>query len=273
VLTELALRIRILLSSLVLAILVATVPHQTFARQASAQQMSLLQASQDEQLRRVFAYTEAYREHLPSLECEETMLSQRVKNGKVKREVKIKATLRELRDENEPGGFRDEYTLQSGHGKPVKPDFSALPYFVYHVFANSLAIGESPRPACFDYRFATLDDGQTLQFNIDAKPGLPDPSCKKIPDNYRKMMLIDTASGAVRRVERRMSQEFADANLEIPYVAIDYAPQKLGEETFWLPIRFEAVDLHQQGRMIAAYSNFHRYAAVAKVLPKTGPAK
>jgi hypothetical protein len=238
-----------------------------------AQQTSIRQTSNDEQLHRVFAYTQAYREHLPSLECDETMLSQRVKNGKVKREVKIKATLRELRDETEPGGFRDEYTLKSRNGNSTKLDFSALPYFVYNVFANSLGIGESPRLACFDYRFTTLDNGRTLQFNIDSKPGLPDPSCKKIPDDYHKMMLIDSASGAVRRVERRMSADFADANLEIPYVAIDYAPQKLGEETFWLPIRFEAVDIHQQGRMIATYSNFHRYAAVAKVLPKTLPAK
>jgi hypothetical protein len=98
--------------------------------------------------------------------------------------VQIKATLRELRDENEPGG-RDDYTFKSVDGKPAKPKFGT-PYFVYNVFANSLGIGEDPRPACFDYRFATLDDGRTLQFNID-------PSRKKIRDDYHKMMLIDTA--------------------------------------------------------------------------------
>jgi hypothetical protein len=264
---------KILTSRLLLAIPLLFGVQATSAQQTLGQLTSVQQTSNDEQLRRVIAYTQAYREHLPSLECDETMLSQRVKNGKVRRQVNIKATLRELRDADEPGGFRDDYTFQSKSGKPVKPDFSALPYFVYHVFANSLGIGESPRPACFDYRFATLDDGRTLRFNIDSKPGVPDPSCTKIPDDYHKMMLIDTASGAVRRVERRMSPEFADANLEIPYVAIDYAPQKLGEEIFWLPIRFEAVDLHQQGRMIATYSNFHRYTAVAKILPRTAPVK
>jgi hypothetical protein len=225
------------------------------------------QTSNEEQLRRVIAYAQAYREHLPSLECDETMLSQKVKNGKVKREVKIKATLRELRDRNEPGGFRDDYTFKSVNGKPDKPDFGTLPYFVYQAFANGLAVGESPRPTCFDYRFATLDDGRTLQFNIDSKPDVRDPSCNKIPDDYHKMMLIDTASSAIRRVERRISPHFADSNLEIPYITIDYAPQKLGEETFWLPIRFEANDLHQQGRMIATYSNCHRYTVVSRILP------
>ena len=242
---------KILTSAFLLAIPLLVTTQQTF---------------DEEQIRRVIAYVQAYREHLPSLECDETMLSQRVKNGKVNWEVKIKATLRELRDENEPGEFRDEYTFKSVDGKPAKPHFRT-PYFVYNVFANSLGIGESPRPNCFNYRFATQDDGRTLQFNIDSKPGVRDPSCKKIPDDYHKMMLIDAASGAVRRVERRISPEFADNNLEIPNVIIDYAPQRLGDETFWLPIRFEASDLHQEGRMIATYSNFRRYIGDAKIRP------
>jgi hypothetical protein len=242
---------KILTSALFLAIPFLVTAQQTF---------------NEEQVRRVIAYAQAYREHLPSLECDESMLSQRVKNGKVKWEVKIKATLRELRDENEPGGFRDEYTFQSVDGKPAKPHFKT-PYFVYNVFANSLGIGESPRPNCFDYRFTTLDDGRTVQFNIDSRQGVRDPSCKKIPDDYHKMMLIDTASGAVRRVDRRISPQFADDNLEIPNVMIDYAPQRLGEETFWLPTRFEANDLHQEGRMIANYSNCRRYVGIPKILP------
>jgi len=251
---------KILTSAFLLAIPLLVIPLLVMGQQTPGQQ-----TTNEEQVRRVIAYAQAYREHVPSLECEETMLSQRVKDGKVKRQVKIKATLREVRDKSEPGGFRDDYTFKSGDSRPAKPD-SRTPYFVYNVFANSLGIGDNPRPTCFDYRFATLDDGRTVQFNIDAKPGVRDPSCTKIPDDYHKMMLIDTASGAVRHIERRVSPEFADKNLEIPYVAIDYAPQRLGEETFWLPTRFEAIDLHQQGRMIATYSNCHRYTVVTKIV-------
>lgn len=244
------------------------IPLLGVAQQTSSQETDGQQVSNEEQVRRVIAYTDAYRKHLPSLECDETMLSRRMKNGKVKREVKIKATLRELRDEKEPGGFRDEYTFNSVDGKRAKPNFdtSSLPYFVYKAFANGIGIGESLLPACLSYSFATLDNGRTLQFKIDSKQNFRDPSCNKIPDDYHKTMLIDTASGAVRRVERRMSPEFADYNLEIPYIAIDYAPQRLGEETFWLPTRFEAVDLHQEGGMIASYSNCHRYTVVSKIV-------
>jgi hypothetical protein len=244
-------RMKILASAILLAIPLL----------ASAQQKI-----DEKQIQQVIAYVQAYREHLPSLECDETMLSQTVIKGKVKEEVKIKATLRELRDENEAGGFKDYYTFKSVDGKPAKPNFRA-PYFVYNVFANSLGIGESPRPACFDYRFATLDDGRTLQFNLDSKPGVHDPSCKKISEDYHKMMLIDMASGAVRHVERHLSPQFADNHLEIPSIVIDYAPQRLGKETYWLPVRFEASDPAIEGRMIATYSNFHRYIGVVKILP------
>jgi hypothetical protein len=224
------------------------------------------QSSDDPRLAQIIAYARSYREHLPSLECDETMLSQSVKKGKVKEQVKIAATLRELRDESEAGGFRDEYTFKTVNGKAARLHFKK-PYFVYNVFANSLGIGDSAQPRCFDYRFTQLDDGKTLQFNMDLKSSIPFGLCSKIPDDYRKMMLIDVASGAVRRVERSISPAYAAKTLEIPYVAIDYAPQQLGEETFWLPVRFEASDPVQEGRMIATYSNFHRYNGVAKIVP------
>lgn len=224
------------------------------------------QPATDEQIQRVIAYAQTYRQNVPSLECDESMLSQRVLGGKVNWEVKIKATLRELRDQNEPGGFRDEYTFKSVNGKKAKPHFKA-PYFVYNVFANSLGIGEKPLPACFTYRFSTLEDGRTLQFTIDSKSDVRDPACRKIPDEYHKLLLIDAASGAVRHIERTISPDFAEENLEIPSIVIDFAPQKLDAETFWLPVRFEARDLKLEGRMIATYSNFHRYIGEAKILP------
>jgi hypothetical protein len=82
---------KVLISAFLLAI-----PLLAVAQQTSGQQTSGNQTSTEEQVRRVFSYTQAYRKRLPSLECDETMLSQRIRNGKVRREVKIEATLREL---------------------------------------------------------------------------------------------------------------------------------------------------------------------------------
>ena len=84
---------KILTSAFLLAIPLLVIPLLVMGQQTPGQQ-----TTNEEQVRRVIAYAQAYREHVPSLECEETMLSQRVKDGKVKRQVKIKATLREVRD-------------------------------------------------------------------------------------------------------------------------------------------------------------------------------
>jgi hypothetical protein len=232
---------------------------------ALAMSATAQQPATPEQIQHVIDYARNYRANVPSLECDESMLSQRIHNGKVNWEVKINATLRELRDDKGPGGFRDEYTFKTVNGRKAKPHFRS-PYFVYNVFANSLGIGDRPLPACLTYRATTLDDGLTLQLTIDAKPDMRDPSCDKLPDDYHKTLLIDTASGAVRHVERRISPVYAERNLEIPYVSIDFAPQKLEDQTFWLPIRFEADDLQLEGRMIATYSNFHRYIGETKIL-------
>jgi hypothetical protein len=243
------------------------------------------QASVEERVQRVIDYSKAYRANLPSLECDEAMVSQRLKDGKVKQEMRIKATLREIRDEQEPGGFRDEYSYNMVNGRRVKgraatdPRLRAkTPYFVHNVFANSLGIGDRPLPGCYDYRFETLDpetpgDGggagqdRTIRFTMDLKPGARDAACRRIPEGYHKTMLMDAATGAVRHVERRVSLRYAAANLEIPEVVIDYAPEKLGDDTYWLPVRFEANDPTVEGRMIATYSNFHRYTVVARILP------
>jgi len=50
------------------------------------------------------------------------------------------------------------------------------------------------------------------------------------------------------------------------FVEVDFAPQKLGEETFWLPVSFVSHNEKGDRRMEGRFSNFHRYAASVKVI-------
>ena len=68
----------------------------------------------DELLPRVLAYAQQYRQSIPSFEADESAVSQLVKNGRIKWEVQLEMTLRELRDESRPGGFVDHYNFTSG---------------------------------------------------------------------------------------------------------------------------------------------------------------
>ena len=61
--------------------------------------------------------------------------------------------------------------------------------------------------------------------------------------------------------------EVAATSSEAYFGGIDYAPQKLGEQTFWLATRFYTHDAKNTGRMLATYSNGHRYIGELKILP------
>jgi hypothetical protein len=80
-------------------------------------------------------------------------------------------------------------------------------------------------------------------------------------------VIADPETGRILHTERTIAPEVAARNPGVYFGGIDYAPQKLGEQTFWLPERFYAHDAKNTGRMFATYSNCHRYAGELKILP------
>ena len=245
-----------------------------FAPMARAQG-SLADLSDDERLERISAYQRTFRERIPSLEADASIVTQEVKKGKVKWEVRFEAVVRETRDEENPGKFQERLTFITVGGKPYNHKSFKLPYYANESFANSLGVAGPANHACLDYRFAMLDDGATLQLTVDWKPeAAGNPACKDVPEQEHKIVLIDVASGAVKHQERRMAQRFSDAHHDVPEIAVDFAPQKLGEETVWLPVHTEGKDPGKSGRMAVTYSNFHRYTGEARILsdaPEGGP--
>ncbi len=209
-------------------------------------------------------YGREYRRQLPSLECDESMILQRVKNGKVTWEVRIETTLREIRDETKTDEFKDNYSFKTVDGKPPKPHFR-VPYFVHGGFANALS-GATNRD-CYDYRVASIENGATIQINVDSRANVSDSACQDLPRDLHKVVRVDAASGAVKHVERSMEQDFSDKHHDVPFLSVDFAPQILGNQTLWLPARFEASDAGKQGHQVAIYSNFHRFVGEVKILP------
>jgi hypothetical protein len=216
-------------------------------------------------LPRVADYARQYRARMPSLECDESIVSRRVKGRKVKWEVRVEATLREVRDAQQDD-FTDHYTYKTVDGKPPQPHFK-VPYLVESAFVNAIGFSSGYLPACYDYRVSSDDGGAKLQLQLDAKQDLSDPSCKNTFEGFHKVVVVDAKSGIVERVERSMSARAAAQNHESFYAVIEYAPQQLGGETFWLPVRFESHDAKNEGRMVATYSNFHRFVGEMKILP------
>lgn len=229
---------------------------------ANAQQLPTV----DELLPRIVAYARQYRQSVPSFEVDESAVSQYLKNGRVQWEVHLEMTLRELRDASKPQELSDHYLFRMVDGKPPKKRFK-LPYFVNGVFDNAIGFSVQTPDSCYEYRISPGKDGSTVQMELWKKKQNPQlPLCSDVFEDYRKTVLVDVATGRILQVTRSMSAQAAHDHHEVVFIAIDFAPQQIGDQIFWLPIRFESHDEKNERRMIGTYSNFHRYTSTAKIV-------
>jgi hypothetical protein len=222
--------------------------------------------SVDELLPRLYAYAREYRAKLPSLSCDEAITSQVLKNGNVKKELLVEATLREVRDDSKTEPFTERRTFKTVDGRRPKPHFT-IPFLVQGAFANAIGFVREDREACFDYRLVAQDGGATLRLDMALKPNYTDSNCKDVPEGYKKTVLMDAKTFRITHVDRTISAEAAKHSIEVYFFSTDFSPQKLGNETFWLPVKVYAHDAADAGRMYATYSNFHPFAGELKVLP------
>ncbi len=122
---------------------------------------------------------------VPSFEADESAVSQQVKDGRIKWEVRLEMTLRELRDESKPRGFVDHYNFSMVDGKPPKKHFK-LPYFVQGVFSNAIGFGRPEEQTCYEYRVSSGDSASTARIEMWVKPRPLPPNCNDVPEDYRK---------------------------------------------------------------------------------------
>lgn len=223
---------------------------------------------------RVRAYAAQYRERLPSFEVDESAVVARVVEGMTKDSRKLDLTLREIRDANKPGEMQDSYVFRLVDGKPPKrylnlPPFNRkakLPYFVQGVFSNAIGFAGTEKLACMEYRVLPGTSASTVTLEMWKKAGAFPEACKNEPEGYRKTLVVERESGRVLRLTRSMSAEAARLLHDVDWVEVEYGAQKLGEESFWLPVHFKAHDAKDEGRMEAWYSNFHRYTSTVNMI-------
>jgi hypothetical protein len=226
--------------------------------------------SLDVLLDRLDAYAKQYEATLPSLACEEQITSQALnKKGKVTWEVKILSSLREIRtdDPYNPLLEKREFKIVNGHRAKATFQTFQMPYFVEGGFAGLVGFKRWQQRECFDYVVSSGDNGQTVRLEMTLKTGITSPSCAKLPSGLQRIVIAEPETGRVLHTERTIEPGVAEMSNEAYFGGIDYAPQKLGDQTFWLPARFYAHDANNTHRMSATYSNYHRYTGELKILP------
>ncbi len=220
-------------------------------------------------LDRLGAYAKQYQATLPSLQCNEQITSQVLnKKGKVTLDVKIQSTLREVRTEDPYELFIERREFKSVDGRRPRETFktSQLPYFVEGGFAGLVVFKRWEQRECFDYVVTSEDGGNTVRLEMTLKAKPANASCGRLPEGFRRIVIADAETGRILHTERTISPEAA-RNTDVYFGGIDYAPQKLGEQTFWLPSRFYSHDAENTARMFATYSGCHRYVGELKILP------
>lgn len=212
------------------------------------------------------AYAQQYESSIPSLSCDELITSQVVKNGRVKKEMKIESTLREIRTEGGRDPYQEKHQFRTVDGQPAQKKFD-IPFFVQGGFANSMGFRHPEWNGCFDYQLTQGEDGKTLTLKLALREGSADPVCRALPEGYRKTVVVERASGRVMFVERSISARAAKEKREAFYASMEYAPQTIGDETMWLPKKLVTHDAKDEGGMTVVFSNYHRYVGKATLLP------
>lgn len=221
-------------------------------------------------LDRLDAYARQYQATLPSLSCDEQIISQALnKKGKVTWESKVESTLREIRTATPDDPFQERRQIKRVDGRRPRKTFrmSQTPYFVEGGFASLVGFKRWEERDCFDYDVTPGHSGTTVRLEMTLKTEFAKASCAKLPEDFHRIVIADPATGRVLHTERTISPDMAARNTDVYFGGIDYAPQTLGAETFWLPLRFAAHDAQNAERMVATYSNCHRFAGELKILP------
>ena len=222
----------------------------------------------DALLARLYAFTADYRTTLPSLTCDESIVSQRAKKNKIKTEMHIESTLRELRRETSglDDPFAEEHTFHTVDGKPAVGDFK-IPYFVEGGFANMVGFAHPERIPCIDYRVSAGEQPGTVRMEMSARTDAASANCAAVFKGYHAVIVADPESGRILRSERTIGPDQATQREEAFFASVEYGPQQLGDRTFWLPRKLAAHDDKDEGRMFATYSNCHRFGSEVRILP------
>ena len=214
------------------------------------------------------ANAEQYRATLPSLTADESISSEISYLSIFRRHADATGTFRVLR--NPASNTLDESRqILVLNGKPVEPgEHASLPATLFGGFDH------------FQEMFFTPEHRLCYRFTLLPKPGPADsiqvaiaaagaPSCDPGTRTVTALVLVDAATHQITHLERAFPDDVAQKSHLAPFASADFAPTKVGDDTFWLPTTVIGRILNGKlkGQFVAHYSNYHRYSASMKLLP------
>lgn len=242
----------------------------------------------DAALARVRENIAEFKKSVPGFVSDESMLSQRFVNNKLKWEVKTESSFEVKR--RGTGEMHETRTIKLAwvDGKADKSKKVELPYIYIGGFADALGFVDSK---CLSYSLGeTPGADNTLVILGTPKPASNDrpAECSYSP-NFSMKAFVDPQSFQILRLETTHQDTVVNREgimTHLPFVAYvtsgdnvstfvaEYAPVELGGKSYWLPKtvtqefkdkddRKNPVHLHYE----AHYANYHKFAVSSTILP------
>ncbi len=221
------------------------------------QQSSAETTALERELQKLGAEAEALNQSLPSLTCQESALSERIDNGKVKQHVAFTASMRAVRSEG--GRLHESFLFTTVNGKPYTGKDPRLPYYTGGGFDSAMVYFIPAHQACYRY---TLSDGR-IDFETAAEVE-SQPQCRN--DTVHGFALIDV-DGNLTHLERTVSAEATRDFRLVPFAAIDFAPVELNGKVFRLSSHM--ISGFPEGRFEATYSDCKLFSVSVTIGPAT----
>jgi hypothetical protein len=225
----------------------------------------------DDLLAHAIAFAQRYQAVLPSLICDETIVSAALKNGVVKRQTTIRGTMREVRTNGGKDPFDESHQFTEFDGVPATEGKKHyFPYFVMGGFANGLGFLSSDRAKCYTATIEPTSDESKIRISL--RPRIETvgvQGCEGTENVTSRLILLERANGHVLHSERTIRPEYARKAKESYFASVDYAPVQLGGEALWVPVKVVAYDPKEEGRFEASYTNFHRFSGTVTIVPGT----
>ncbi len=216
--------------------------------------------------------TEKYTASVPSFTCDEHITSQEIHAGKLKHETVVESTFRVSRSVREAGVLEESREVRDVNRKPSAGKKLNLPLAFSGGFSGALTkfLSDSHRQ-CFSYRQES-SSAENLSFSFVANEGsLEKPACRSIQRGTTGKVIVNAAAMQVTHIERTVPFPVGKDPSVLSTAAVDFAPVKLNETIYWLPVTvtaFTAETAMTDGlRFKAAYSSYHQFAATSTIVP------
>jgi hypothetical protein len=197
---------------------------------------------------------------LPSFTCEESVVSQELRGGKVRRSVAFTATLRAQRRAN--GGLGETFQIITLEGRPFVDGPVNTPVMMSGGFDQMLRYFHPNDQRCYDYH---LSPGR-IDFK-NATDRLQEVCKERGMVGFARL----DADGDVTYLERSVPAKTAEALRLARHVAVTFAPVMMGDKSYRLSSH--VVGEIPLGRSVGRFEATYASCRLFKSTVRIGPAE